>query len=142
MLKGIPKILSPELLKVLSEMGHGDEIVIVDGNYPGASNAKKLLRCDGLGVVEILENILTLIPLDKTVDKSVSLMEVPEDDSYEPVIWNEFENILKKSDEDNIAIEYLERFDFYERGKNAYAIVATSESALYANVILKKGVIE
>lgn len=141
MLKKIPKILSPDLLKILSEMGHGDEIVISDGNYPAASNARNLVRCDGLGVSEILKNILELFPLDKTIEKPVSLMAVAEDDSYEPIIWEEFQEVLEKSEEDNINIEYLERFEFYERGKNAYAIITTSESALYANVILKKGVI-
>lgn len=142
MLKGVPKMLSPELLKILSEMGHGDEIVIADGNYPGASNARNLLRCDGLDVPEVLENILKLIPLDQAADYPISLMEVSEDEDYEPVIWKDFENILEKSGEKNISIEYLDRFDFYEKGKKAYAIVTTSESALYANIILKKGVIE
>lgn len=142
MLKGIPKILSPILLKVLSEMGHGDEIVIADGNYPGASNARNLIRCDGLGVSEILESVLELFPLDTTVENSVSLMSVSKNDSYEPTIWNEFQKILENSDEENISTEYLERHDFYERGKKAYAIITTSESALYANVILKKGVIK
>jgi len=142
MLKGIPKILPPKLLKVLSEMGHGDEIVIADGNYPGASNARNLIRCDGLGVSEVLENTLKLFPLDKTVKKPVSLMEVSEDETYKPVIWEEFRKVLRNSGEENISVEYLERFSFYERGKKAYAIITTSESALYANIILKKGVIE
>lgn len=142
MLKKIPKLLSPDLLKILAEMGHGDEIVIADGNYPAASNARNLVRCDGLGASLVLESILDLLPLDKTVTEPVSLMAVPQNDSYTPVIWNEFQEILKSSKEENINIEYLDRFEFYERGKKAYAIVATSEKALYANIILKKGVIE
>src|SRR5690625_3842373 len=140
MLKKIPEILPPNLLKVLAEMGHGDEIVISDGNYPAASNARNLIRCDGLGVSALLESILELCPLDKTVESPVSLMAVAEDDTYNPVIWNEFVEILENSKEENINIEYLDRFDFYRKGKEAYAIIATSEKALYANVILKKGV--
>lgn len=141
MLKEIPSNLSPELLKILAEMGHGDEIVIADGNFPSASNSKNTIRCDGLGVSEMLESILKLFPLDKTVDNSVSLMAVSEKELSDPVIWEEFKDILVNSNEENINIEYLDRFKFYDRSKKSYAIIATSESALYANVILKKGVI-
>ncbi len=141
MLKGIPSILSPELLKILMEMGHGDEIVIGDGNFPAASTAQRLVRCDGHGVPEILDAILELFPLDIYVDKPVALMEVAPGDPTKPIIWDEYCEIIKKHDEKWSDFEYVERFDFYERAKKSYAIIATGESALYANIILKKGVV-
>ncbi len=141
MLKGIPSILSPELLKILMEMGHGDEIVIGDGNFPAASNAKRLVRADGHGVPELLTAILQLLPLDIYVEKPVTLMEVTAGDDYDPVIWKEYQEIVSKYDKEQTDFEYVERFAFYERAKNAYAIVATGEQALYANIILKKGVV-
>ncbi|GAB2024534.1 RbsD/FucU family protein [Lactovum odontotermitis] len=141
MLKGIPKNLSPQLVKVLMEMGHGDEIVIADGNYPGASNARNLVRADGLGVPELLESILELMPLDAYVDEPVALMAVVEGDSTVPEIWNEYERIINEKTSSPIKIEHMARVDFYERGKKAYAILATGEKAIYANIILKKGVV-
>ena len=95
MLKGIPSILSPELLKILMEMGHGDELVIGDGNFPAASNAQRLIRCDGHGVPELLDAILTLMPLDTYVDAPVALMETTQGDPR-PVIWDEYREIVMK----------------------------------------------
>ncbi|SNU98355.1 RbsD/FucU family protein [Megamonas hypermegale] len=144
MLKNIPKILSPELLKVLCEMGHSDRIVIGDGNFPAETMGKNaiVIRCDGHGVVEILDAILQVFPLDKYIDKPVSLMEVVKGDTVETPIWDEYEKIVTKYDErGNKAIGHIERFAFYEEAKKAYAIIATSESALYANVMLQKGVV-
>ena len=142
MLKTIPSILPPELLKILMEMGHGDEIVIGDGNFPAASLANRLVRCDGHGVPELLDAILSLFPLDSFVDAPVALMEVVAGtDAPTPPIWAAYQTIAAKHEPVHHGIEYVERFAFYERAKAAYAIVATSESALYANVILKKGVI-
>lgn len=140
MLKGVNPIISPELLKILCEMGHGDYLVIADGNFPAASNAKRLIRMDGHGVPEVLDAILSLLPLDQYVDKQVSLMEVCEGDTVVPTIWEEYKKIIAKY-EPGAQIEFLERFDYYDEAKNAYAIIATSESAQYANVILKKGCI-
>ena len=140
MLKNIPSILSPELLKILHEMGHSDEIVIGDGNFPAASNAQRLIRCDGHGVPELLDAILKLLPLDTYVDAPVMLMQVTPGDNVDPVIWNEYRKIVD-AHQDNVKFEEIERFAFYERARKAYAIVATGESALYANVILKKGVV-
>src|SRR5699024_10994632 len=137
----IPQSLSPDLVKVLMEMGHGDEIVIGDRNFPGASHAQILVRCDGLGIPELLESIMELFPLDTYTEFPVFLMQVSEGDSYKPVVWDTYKEVLQESGEENIAIDYLERYVFYERSKKAYAIVATSEKSLYANVILKKGVI-
>ena len=139
MLKGIPGVLSPELLKVLMEMGHGDEIVIADGNFPGASLAKNLIRLDGHGAVEVLGAILKLFPLD-TYEKPVYLMEKVQGDKVETPIWDEYKEIVSKYTDEEIS--YIERYEFYERAKKAYAVVMTGESALYANVLLKKGVVK
>ncbi|MHC4122342.1 MAG: RbsD/FucU family protein [Planctomycetota bacterium] len=141
MLKGIPNILSPDLLKILMEMGHGDEIVIADGNFPAASIAQRLLRCDGHGVPEILEATLKLFPLDIYVEKAVALMQVVPGDDTKPTIWEEYRKIIQQSGEKFDNFEFVERFAFYERAKKVYAVVATSEKALYANIILKKGVL-
>ncbi|MBN2129072.1 MAG: L-fucose mutarotase [Sedimentisphaerales bacterium] len=141
MLKNIPSILSPELLKTLMEMGHGDEIVLADGNFPAASVAQRLLRCDGHGVPELLEAVLKLFPLDIYVERPVALMSVVPGDDTKPTIWEQYRTIVADSGEEFSDFEFVERFAFYERAKKAYAVVATSEKALYANVILKKGVL-
>ncbi|MBQ3817342.1 MAG: fucose isomerase [Clostridia bacterium] len=144
MLKNIPKILSPELLKVLCEMGHSDRIVIADGNFPAESMGKDaiVIRADGHGACEILEAVLKVFPLDTYVEKPVNLMQVMPGDTVETPIWNEYEKIVADADERGAkAIGQIERFAFYEEAKRAYAIIATSESALYANVMLQKGVI-
>lgn len=140
MLKGIPSILSPELLKILMEMGHGDELVIGDGNFPAASMAKRLTRLDGHGVSEILDAVLALMPLDTYVEAPVSLMATAAGDEA-PEIWRDYEEIVRRR-EGGAKIETVERFAFYERAKAAYAVVATGETAVYANIILKKGVVK
>ena len=117
MLKHIPEILTPELLKVLMEMGHGDEIVIADGNFPGAAIAQRLTRLDGHGVPEILDAVMQFFPLDT------------------------YREILNRYEPEHCEIEFMERFAFYERAKKAYAVIATGETAIYANVLLKKGVV-
>lgn len=144
MLKGIPAILSPALLKVLSEMGHGDEIVIGDGNFPAESMGRNaiVIRADGHGAEELLSAILQVMPLDQYVSRPAALMQVVPGDPCVPTIWESFKNILERAGEKPDAIEYLERFDFYARAQKAYAIVATGESAIYANILLKKGVIQ
>lgn len=144
MLKGIPKILSPELLKVLCEMGHSDRIVIADGNFPAQSMGKDaiVIRMDGHGACEILDAILQVFPLDTYVEKPVNLMQVMAGDHVETPIWDEYEKIVAAYDErGGSAIGQIERFAFYEEAKKVYAIIATGESALYANVMLQKGVI-
>lgn len=140
MLKGISPVISPELLKILCEMGHGDEIVIGDGNFPAASNAKRLVRLDGHGVPEVLEGILKLIPLDTYVESPAVLMATGEGEAT-PEIWAKYEEIIT-AENGKTNISQIERFDFYERARNAYAVVATGESAIYANIILKKGVVK
>ena len=141
MLKNIPKILSPELLKILMEMGHGDEIVIADGNFPAETMGKRVVRCDGHGVPELLDAIMQLFPLDTYTEKPVMLMEVVPDDVV-PVIWDKYKEIINKYEPENCKIEMIERFAFYERAKTAFAVVSTGEEALYANIILKKGVVK
>ncbi len=139
MLKNISPILSPELLKILMEMGHGDEIVIGDGNFPAASIAQRLVRLDGHGVPEILDAILRLMPLDTYVDAPVALMDNG-DAQNRPAIWAQYEDVVRKNEGEK-AFELVERFAFYDRAKKAYAVIATGETAIYANIILKKGVV-
>lgn len=144
MLKGIPKILSPELLKVLCEMGHSDRLVIADGNFPAESMGKnaKVIRMDGHGTCEILKAILEVFPLDTYVEHPVQLMEVMKGDPVETPIWDEYGVIVEKADErGRSVIGQLERFAFYEEARSAYAIIATGEGALYANIMLQKGVV-
>ena len=144
MLKGIPNILSPELLKVLCEMGHSDRIVIADGNFPAESMGKNaiVIRCDGHGVPELLDAILQVFPLDTYVEKPVSLMEVMPGDTVETPIWDVYKDIVAKYDDRGAdAVGNIERFAFYEEAKKCYAVIATGEKALYANVILQKGVV-
>ena len=144
MLKGIPKILSPELLKVLCEMGHSDRIVISDGNFPAESMGKGaiVVRCDGHGVPEILDAILQVMPLDAYVEHPVNLMEVMPGDPVETPIWEDYKKIVAKHDNRGAkAVGNIERFAFYDEAKTAYAIIATGEAALYANIMLQKGVV-
>ena len=141
MLKRIPKILSPQLVKTLMEMGHGDEIVIADANFPCNSISDNVISAVGLCGVDILKAVLELFPLDSYVDEQVLLMEVVPGDDYKPLIWDKYKSVLTESGE-SFSIGYLERFAFYERAKKSYAVIATGEEALYANIILKKGVVK
>ena len=138
MLKGIPNILTPELLKILMEMGHGDELVIADGNFPSNRIGQRVVRLDGHNVPEIMEAILKLFPLD-TYAVPVALMAKVPGDTVETPIWDTYKDIVK--DHTKQDVEFVERYAFYERAKEAYAVIATSEKALYANIILKKGVV-
>ena len=142
MLKGINPIIPPMLLKVLCEMGHGDTIVIADGNFPSESVGKNavVVRMDGHGVPEILEAVLSLIPLDQYVEKPVSLMDRVKGDNADVSIWQTYDKILRSAEGKGLeAANMLERFEFYDEAKKAYAVIATSERSQYANVILKKG---
>lgn len=141
MLKNIPKILSPDLLKILCEMGHGDELVIADANFPAESCGQRVVRADGHGGAKMLEAVLSMIPLDTYAKENFVLMQVVEGDNVRPTIWEEYKKIAAAKDP-NVRAGFEERFAFYERAKKAYAIVATGEEAVYANIILKKGVIQ
>ena len=144
MLKNIPKIVSPQLLKVLCELGHGDEIVLADGNFPPESMGKDaiVVRADGHGVAELLDAVLSLMPLDQYAEQPAALMEAVPGDPCVPVIWDEYKALLDAHGEDSQRIQMLERFAFYERAKKAYAVVATGETAIYANILLKEGLFQ
>lgn len=143
MLKGIPSILSPALLKALCEMGHSDKLVITDGNFPAESMGKNatVIRLDGHGALEVLEAVLKVFPLDTYVKSPVKLMQKVAGDTVETPIWDEFKNTIKKYTDKEDVIEFVDRFDFYDIAKESYLIIYTSEKALYANVVLQKGVI-
>lgn len=146
MLKGIPKILSPELLKVLCEMGHSDRLVIADGNFPAETMGKDaiVIRMDGHNACDVLEAILKVFPLDTYVDQPVNLMALMPGDvgKIETPIWDAYAELVSAADpRGKAAVGHIERFAFYEEAKKAYAIIATGESALYANVMLQKGVV-
>lgn len=139
MLNNIPPILSPDLFHVLMSMGHGDEIVIADGNFPAEANAERLIRADGHGVCDMLGAIIPFFPMDESVNDYAIVMATGDDTT--PPVWHDFESILSKQNPNQSTIASISREAFYERSRNAFAIVATSESALFANIILKKGVV-
>lgn len=141
MLKKIPKLLSPELVRVLMEMGHGDELVLADANYPGHALHSRVLRYDGIGIPALLDAILELLPLDHYAPYQAAFMAVVEGDPTVPEIWSTYEAIIGRHDA-AATIEHEERFAFYNRSKQSYAIVVTGEEALYGNVIIKKGVVK
>ena len=140
MLKNVPKIISPELLKILCEMGHGDEIVIADANFPAETNGKRVVRADGLKDPELLDAILELIPLDTYAKENMLLMETTNGDPT-PEIWAVYKEKANNKDK-NVRLGFLERNEFYNRSRNAFAVVASGEEAIYANIIIKKGVIK
>jgi len=140
MLKGINPLLGPELLAILREMGHGDEIAVVDANYPAVSHAKRLVRMDGLDAPKIVEAILSLMPLDRDVpDAAFRPCAFGDCDRIEP-IYEEFQTAIDQHDR-GIKLTPIAGQPFYDRIKSAYAIVASGEARLYGNVILRKGVI-
>lgn len=141
MLKNIPSIISPELLKCLCELGHGDEFTIADGNFPCYGVNENVVRADGHGTIEILNAISQLIPLDSYAEWNIGLMKPVEGDSH-PEITDKYIDLWKKVEGDNVKVKYIERFDFYEQAKKSRFVLATSEGALYANIIIKKGVIK
>lgn len=143
MLKGIPEIISPQLLKYLCEMGHSDRLVIADGNFPTHSVGKNahIIRMDGHNVCEILDAILKLFPLDTYNNAPVKIMEKVAGDIVETPIWDEFKEIIARYDNRKNIIGSIERFKFYEEAKSSYLIIATSERALYGNIMLQKGVV-
>lgn len=141
MLKGVPTAISPELMVILMKMGHGDEIVLGDGNFPADSNAQRIIRADGIDVPTILNAILKFFPIDTFVADVACVMKPVDPGAAEPPIWSTFRTSLQQAEGRSVPLTLIERNAFYERAKRAYAIVATSESALYANLILKKGVV-
>ncbi|KAM9065706.1 fucose mutarotase isoform X1 [Sarcophilus harrisii] len=146
MLKGIPELLSPELLFALAKMGHGDEIVLADANFPTSSICQcgpVEVRADGLSIPQLLESILKLLPLDTYEPNSVVIMDLVESDKARGLqipVWETYKSLLLKAGL-KVDLENMERFAFYERAKKAFAVVATGETSLYGNIILRKGVI-
>ncbi|MDR0403570.1 MAG: fucose isomerase [Treponema sp.] len=139
MLKGISPLLSPDLLRAIAAMGHGDELVIGDCNFPAETMGKHCIRADGVRGTEILDAVLGLFPLDTFVEAPVTLMKVvPGTLDGDPPIWNDFRSIVDKHQK-NVKFGWIDRFEFYARAENAYGTVATTEQALYACIILTKG---
>jgi L-fucose mutarotase len=140
MLKNIPPILGPDMLAVLRAMGHGDEVAIVDANYPADSAGPVLVRLDGISATDVLEAVLTLMPLDDFVGQAAICMQVVGDANRREPVMDQFETILQRHERE-MHLGSLERFAFYERVSKAYAIVQTGERRLYGNILLRKGVI-
>ncbi|CAL1526127.1 unnamed protein product [Lymnaea stagnalis] len=144
-LKGIPNQLSPELLKALAEMGHGDEIILADIHFPTTSICAcgpRQLRADGQSATDLLQAVMKLFPLDQYEDYPVARMDLVASDKIKGLktpIWDKYQEILNEAEGKQVNIEYVERFAFYERAKKAFAIVHTGENQQYANIILKKG---
>ena len=140
MLRGIPKILPPELVKCMMEMGHSDYLIIADANFPGTAHAKKMIRMDGIMIPELLEAILQVFPLDNFVDDPVRLMpNLPSEPV--PEIWETYRELLAKYDKDNAFKEFafIDRLPFYEHAEKAYVIIQTGDESRYGNIILQKG---
>ncbi|SCU43876.1 D-ribose pyranase [Mammaliicoccus lentus] len=135
MLNKIPKILSPDIVKTLMEMGHGDTLLLADANYPAQTYGKRVVRADGLKIPELLSAILELMPIDDYVEKPVKLMSPVEGDR-EPIIWEKYKSLISAED-----INYLERFDFYKASKECHVIIQTGETAVYGNIMLTKAII-
>ena len=141
MLRGISPAISPELMYTLMKMGHGDEIVLADGNFPADSIAQRIVRADGLSVPDVLEALLPFFPLDQYAEAAAFVMQPVPGDDPRPAIWTDFARLVDASEGKPTELRQVERFAFYEQAKQAYAVVATSETAIYANLILKKGVV-
>ena len=138
MLRGISPLLSPDLLKLLCEMGHGDEIVLADAHYPGAENAR-VLRCDGIAIAPLLDAIAPLFELD-AYEPPLYMMAIVPGDTLDPAVERDYLAAIRRHEPDAPAPVRLERFAFYERSRKAFAILLTGEQRTYGNIILKKGV--
>ena len=141
MLVGISPLIGPELLSTLCHMGHGDEIVLADAHFPGESCSPRCLRADGLLIADLLEGILPLFALDTYVDHPVATMAPVPGDQLDPAVESTYRQVIDRHWPDTPAIEQVERFAFYERTREAFAVVMTGDTAKYGNIILKKGVI-
>jgi L-fucose mutarotase len=141
MLKGLDPLLSPDLLHSLRAMGHGNEIVVADANFPSASIARRLVRLNGVSAVAAADAILSVMPLDDFAPDAAWRMEVVGDPDAEQPIFAEFRRAIAAREGERFRLTALERFAFYERARAAFAIVATGEGRLYGNLILKKGVV-
>ena len=143
MLRHISPLLSPELLKVLAEMGHGDTIVLADANYPAMSGAAPhKVRADGIPLPALLDAILRHFPVDTYVPQPVTLMQVVPGDDYVPEIWRDYFEVFHRHGIQDAQVGHVERMAYYRQAETAYAVVASGERSRYANIILKKGVID
>jgi L-fucose mutarotase len=141
MLKGIDPLLHADLLHVLRAMGHGDDIVIVDCNFPAASAGRRVVRLDGVDAPRAARAILSVLPLDDFVDKPAAVMQVVGDPQAVPPVCREFQQVVDAAEGRHRELDRIERFAFYERTKAAFALVVTGERRLYGNLLLKKGII-
>src|ERR1044071_4989599 len=140
MLIGISPLISPDLLAILHRMGHGDEIVLADAHFPGETYGKRVLRADGLKIPDLLNAILPLFALDTYVESPLIMMDAVLGDQLDPAVEASYRQAINKRWSDTPPIQRIDRFDFYERAKQAFAVVMTGETAKYGNIILKKGV--
>ena len=141
MLKGIDPLLSPDLLHVLAAMGHGDELVLVDRNYPAVSSARRLVRLDGCDLPTAARIVLSLLPLDTFVEEPMAAMAVVGDPDAVPEVQQEVFALAREIEDREIGVQRLERFAFYERARQAFAIVFTTEARPYGCVVMTKGVV-
>ncbi|MEI7880831.1 MAG: L-fucose mutarotase [bacterium] len=140
MLKGISPLLSPELLSMLCRMGHGDELVLADAHFPGETFGQRVIRADGLSVSALIDAILPVFELDSYVESPLIMMSAVAGDRLDPKIEKAYRRTVDRHAPKTPAITRIDRFAFYERAKNAFAVVMTGETAKYGNIILKKGV--
>jgi len=141
MLKNLDPLLTPDLLQVLRAMGHGDEIVIVDANFPAESSGPQVVRLDGVDATRVLDAVLSVMPLDDFIDEACWRMQVVGAPDEEQPIFQEFRDVIARREGPKFALASLERFAFYARAEQCFAVVATGERRLYGNIILKKGVV-
>ena len=141
MLKNIDPILSPELLFTLRAMGHGDEIAIVDANYPADNTGARVIRADGLSATQLLDAILSVMPLDSFVPQAAWRPQLPKDPKKELPVHADFQAIIARREQGKFKLHSLAPAAFYEKANSAYAMVASGERRLYGNIVLKMGVI-
>jgi L-fucose mutarotase len=141
MLKGLDPLLTADLLHVLRAMGHGDDLVIVDANFPAASMGRRVVALDGVSATRALEAVLSVMPLDEFVEAPCARMEVVDDPDAVPEICREFQAIIDRAEDGRFQLARIERFAFYERARQAFALVRTGETRLYGNVLLKMGIV-
>jgi L-fucose mutarotase len=141
MLKGLDPLLNADLLYVLRAMGHGDELVIVDANFPATMMGRRVVRMDGVSATRALEAVLSVMPLDDFVAEPCARMEVVGDPDAVPAVCQEFQKIIDRAEGGKFQLARIERFAFYERARAAFALVQTGETRLYGNVLLKMGVV-
>lgn len=141
MLKGLDPLLNADLLSILSGMGHGDDLVIADSNFPATTMAQRLVRMPGIGAPRVLEAILSVMPLDDFVDEPCGRIEVVGDPDAVPEVCQDFQDIIDRTEAGKVRVAPIERFAFYQRAREAFAVVQTGETRLYGCLVLKMGVV-